>query len=129
MGEKGIQKKKVNYHVLFVPDTDSMDIRQFTVSLKTLVSVVAAVAVLIVAELACYIILSQKLDDADDRMQSLRAQVNEVVRQNSELIAEKKVLQEKITILSGMVDEKTQQEQSEQGYILTGCPSGGTYLR
>lgn len=132
--DKSVKKsnnKRINYHILFMPEDDSTAVKKLSVKIEMLVVFFAAIVFLIIAALTYCLILAGELSDANKSILELKTQVQEITEENNLLVAENEELQEKVAILSDTVNDKIQQEEERvaeqaQSCIPSGFPLKGT---
>lgn len=126
--DKSVEKsknKKINYHVLFMPDDDSAAVKKLSVKIEVLIVFFAAIAFLIIAALTYCLILSGELRGASRSILELKTQLQEITEENDLLVSENEELQEKVAILSDTVNDKIQQEEERAAEQAQSCiPSG-----
>lgn len=117
--------KKINYHILFVPENDSEAVKRLPVRTELLIAFLAAVVFLIISTITSCFILSSELESANKNIYELKAQLNEITEENNELISNNEELQEKVAILSDTVNDKIQKEERRVAEQAQSCiPSG-----
>lgn len=126
-----LEKDKIKYNVLFVPDDKSETIKHFSIKLDNLVIICTAIVFVVVAALVYGIITTIQYDKVNKKVAALGTEVIELTAQNTSLETENDELQEKVTILSSTVNEKVQQQEQQeaemaQAYIPSGFPLKGT---
>lgn len=132
--EKSVEKgnnKKINYHILFMPDDDSAAVKKLSVKTEVIIGFFAGTAFLIIAALTYCLILATELSSANKSISNLRTQLQDIMEQNDLLVSENEELQEKVAILSDTVNDKVQQEEERvaeqaQSCIPSGFPLKGT---
>jgi murein DD-endopeptidase MepM/ murein hydrolase activator NlpD len=126
-----LEKEKIKYNVLFVPDDKTETVKHFSVKLDILVILCTVIIFIVVATLVYGIIITIDYNKVNRNVVALKSEVEELSVQNTSLETENDELQEKVAILSSTVTEKVQQQEEQeaqlaQSYIPSGFPLKGT---
>jgi murein DD-endopeptidase MepM/ murein hydrolase activator NlpD len=126
-----LEKERIKYNILFVPDDKSETVKHFSMKLDILVVLCTAIIFVVVAAVVYGIIITVDYNKVNKNVVTLKSEVEDLTAQNSSLETENSELQEKVAILSSTVNEKVQQQEEQeaqmaQSYIPSGFPLKGT---
>ena len=131
MSKIDINKKKVKYNILLVPESDEGNVKKISVSGNRAISICVGTLILLIVLLiyCCYLTIS--IVKANESVNEFRKQIETLSEENKTLSADNGELQSKVSILSDTINDKVQQEEEREAeiarsYVPTGFPLKGT---
>ena len=125
--ESNKKNERVKYNILFVPDSADVKVKQTSVRMEYVIAFFAAVAFLLIVAFAYCFILTNRIEATGKTLSDLNMQVNSLTEENTNLKAQNKELEDKVSILSDTVNDKVQKEEEiALSFVPTGFPLAGT---
>ena len=125
--EPNKEKKKRNFTVMVVTETEEGHIRQFHLGAGVIKGIAAVLAAVILFCAGYGVSKSMSLSNVSETNAALTAKVENLIQETKDLELENEELSNKVTLLSETVNDKVQKESEDaEKYIPTGFPLSGT---